>query len=598
MSDEKRSWREFQKSTFTKKHLTRRAKKAEGATVRHAHKFIVGRIESIREVRRHIIGWLLLVTVLVAAVGIQLVWSQQSYQTVAAGDGGTYAEATLGPINTLNPLYASSSAEVATSRLLFSALYNYDKTGVLHADLADSMTVDPSGTVYTIKLKPNVKWHDNTLLTAKDVAFTVNLIKQPETRSPLRVNWQDVNVKAIDDTTVVFTIPAVYAAFTDALTFSVLPEHALGKVLPGEVRENSFSRSPVGSGPFQFRLSQTADTGNQHKIVNMVAFDRYFKGMPKLNRFALHAYDNQDLIVSALKTGEVNAAADISLGDIPRISKVNYTIDARPVDSGVYALLNTTQPALKDKVVRQALQLATDTSAIRKELGVNAPALELPFINGQLTGDDVPHALATNTTRAAELLDSAGWKLVGNVRQKDGKKLSLQVVTIKGDEYEKTLDILTRQWRAVGVEVVNQVIDASDPSQNFVQGTLQQRQYDVLVYQLSIGADPDVYAYWHSSQIGQRGYNFSNYASTVADDALVSARSRLEDNLRNIKYKTFARQWVDDVPAIGLYQSTVFYAYSKGVVTTDPTARLVSTYDRYQDVLYWSVNHQTVYKTP
>lgn len=598
MSDEKRSWREFQKSTFTKKHLTRRAKKAEGATVRHAHKFIVGRIESIREVRRHIIGWLLLVTVLVAAVGIQLIWFQQSYQTVAAADGGTYAEATLGPVNTLNPLYASSSAEVSASRLLFSSLYNYDKTGTLHADLADSMTVDPTGMIYTIKLKPGVKWHDNTPLTAKDIAFTVNLIKQPETRSPSRVNWQDVTVKAIDDETVVFTIPAVYAAFTDALTFSVLPEHILGKIQPGEVRENAFSRSPVGSGPFAFRLQQTADTGNKHKIINMVAFEDYFKGVPKLNRFALHAYDNRDLIVGALKTGEVNAAADIALGDVSRISKVNYTVDARPVDSGVYALLNTTQPILKDKAVRQALQLATDAAAIRKELGNGAPALELPFINGQLTGDDVPHAIATNVARAGEILDAAGWKLVGNVRQKDGKKLSLQVVTIKGDEYEKTLSTLTAQWRAVGVEVMSQVIDASDPSQNFVQGTLQQRQYDVLIYQLSIGADPDVYAYWHSSQIGQRGYNFSNYASTVADDALVSARSRLEDNLRNIKYKTFARQWVDDVPAIGLYQSTVFYAYGKGVTTTDSDARLVTTYDRYQDVLYWSVNHQTVYKTP
>lgn len=598
MSDEKRSWREFQKSTFTKKHLTRRAKKAEGATVRHARKFIVGRIESIREVRRHIIGWLLLVTVLVAAVGIQLVWFQQSYQTTAAGDGGTYAEATLGPINTLNPLYASSSAEIASSRLLFSSLYNYDKTGALHTDLADSMTVDPTGTVYTVKIKQNVKWHDGMVLTAKDVAFTVNLIKQPETRSPLRATWQDVTVKALDATTVEFKIPAVYAAFSDALTFAVLPEHILSKIAPGEVRENSYSRSPVGSGPFALRLLQTADTGNQHKIVNMVAFEDYFKGMPKLNRFALHAYDSRELIIGALKTGEVNAAADFSLGDIPQISDVHYTVVARPVNSGVYALINTTQPLLKDKVVRQALQLATDTTAIRAKLGTGVPALDLPFINGQLTGTDVPKAPVADAKRAAELLDSAGWKLVGNVRQKDGKKLSLQVVTTRDNEYEKALEILSAQWRAVGVEVVGQVIDASDASQNFVQGTRQQRQYDVLIYQLAIGADPDVFAFWHSSQTGERGSNLSNYASVAADDALVSARSRLETDLRNVKYKSFARQWLDDVPAIGLYQSTAYYAYGKGIVTTNPEATLVSTFDRYEDILYWSVNQQTVYKTP
>lgn len=598
MSDEKRNWREFQKSTFTKKHLTKRAKKAEGATVRHARKFIVGRIESIREVRRHIIGWLLLVTVLVAAVGIQLVWFQKGYQTTAASDGGTYTEATLGPINTLDPLYASSSAEIASSRLLFSSLYDYDKTGSLHGDIASGMTIDSTRTAYTVKLKPNIKWHDGSLLTAKDVAFTVNLIKQPETRSPLRVNWQDVTVRAIDDQTVEFKTPAVYAAFADALTFSILPEHILGKIAPGAIRENSFSRAPIGSGPFSLRLLQTADATTQHKIVNMVAFDEYFKGKPKLNRFALHAYNSHDSIVAALKSGEVNAAADISSADIPQISDVNYTVQAQPINNGVYALINTTQPLLKDKVIRQALELATDTKKIRSALGPNVPALGLPFINGQLTGSDVPVAPATNVKRAAELLDSTGWKLVGNVRQKDGKKLSLQVVTIKDGDYEKTLDILATQWRAIGVEVASQVIDASDPSQNFVQGTLQQRQYDVLIYQLSIGADPDVYAYWHSSQIGQGGYNFSNYSSIPADDALVSARSRLEPELRNVKYKTFARQWLDDAPAIGLYQSTGYYAYGKGVVTTDKDAHLVSAYDRYQDVLYWSVNQQTVYKTP
>ncbi|MEO5949928.1 MAG: peptide ABC transporter substrate-binding protein [Candidatus Saccharimonadales bacterium] len=600
MADEKRNWRDFQKIKFSKKHLTRRAKKAEGATVRHARKFIVGRLESIRESRRHIIGWLLLVTVLVAVVGVQLVWFQQSYQTVAASDGGTYAEATLGPIETLNPLYASSSAEISSSHLLFSSLYDYDQKGVLHADLADRVDIDSAGTTYTVKLKSGVKWHDGAALTANDVAFTINLIKQPETRSSLRANWQDVTVQAIDDTTLVFKLPAVHAAFKDALTFSVLPEHVLGKIAPGAIRENAFSRSPIGSGPFKLRLLQTADTGNKHKIIHMVAFEDYFKGQPKLARFELHAFDTPALILDALKTGEVNAASDISTGDINSVSKVNYTIKSQTIDSGVYAILNTTQPLLKDKTVRQALQLATNTGEIRNGLNTPVPSLELPFINGQLTGNDLPKVPAADTKRAGDILDAAGWKLVGSVREKGGQKLSLQVVTTKDAEYENVLQMLATQWRAIGVEVITKVVDSSDPAQNFVQDVLQPRQYDVLIYQLAIGADPDVYsyAYWHSSQVGQRGYNFSNYSSITSDDALVSASLRLEPELRNAKYKAFAKQWVEDVPAIALYQSTVQYVQGQGVSSVGDNAVLVSPYDRYSNVLYWSVNQQTVYKTP
>jgi peptide/nickel transport system substrate-binding protein len=142
------------------------------------------------------------------------------------------------------------------------------------------------------------------------------------------------------------------------------------------------------------------------------------------------------------------------------------------------------------------------------------------------------------------------------------------------------------------------VIDTNDASTNFVQGILQARNYDVLLYELSIGADPDVYAYWHSSQIGMSGYNFSNYANKTADDALASARSRIEPELRNVKYKSFARQWLDDVPAIGLYQPVAEYVSNKNVRANNPAATLIFSYDRYANILDWSVNQKSVYKTP
>jgi peptide/nickel transport system substrate-binding protein len=428
------------------------------------------------------------------------------------------------------------------------------------------------------------------------VAFTVNLIKNPETRSPLRVNWQEVTARALDDTTVVFQLPATYAAFPFALTFSVLPQHLLNDVPAGTIRENTFSRSPVGSGPFSFRLLQTSST--EHKVVNMIAYQNYYGGVPKLNRFEVHAYNSQDAIMHALRAGEVSAAADISGINAARIDTHNYQVTPHPVNSGVYALFNVTNPILKDPVVRQALQQATDTRAIRSSLPGHVPALDLPFVNGQLTGADVPHAAPLNLQNAAALLDSAGWKLANGTRQKDGQKLSLKITTTKNDEYEKVLEVLSSEWRKLGVTVETETIDTSDSSKNFVQSTLQNRNYDVLLYELLIGADPDVYAYWHSSQTGIAGYNFSNYDNKTADTALASARSSLSPELRNAKYKTFAREWLKDVPAIGLYQPVAQYASSKHVRSLDDSSKLVSASDRYANILYWSVNEKSVYKTP
>jgi peptide/nickel transport system substrate-binding protein len=615
MADDKRGWRHLQKISFDHKKLSKRVKKAEGATMRHAHKFIVGRLDNMRDVRRHIIGWLLLVGLMIAIVGLQLMWFQRSYQTSGAAGGGTYAEASLGYIDTLNPLYAESNPEIAASHLMFSSLYNYDESGHLRGDLAKSITTDATGTVYTVKIRSDALWHDGRRLNANDISFTVNLIKNPATRSPLRSNWQDVTVKALDETTIEFQLPASYAAFSHALTFAILPEHLLGRVDPSTIRENVFSRAPVGSGPFSFRLLQTIGT-TAHRAVNMTAFPDYYKGVPLISRFEVHAYDTQDAIVKALRTGEVNAAADLSSAEMQQVSTKNYDIISRPVNGGVYALLNADSPVLKEKAVRQALQAGTDTEAIRKGLKVaipsaeapkdrskdivlQKPALDLPFVRGQLTGADVPHPPAFNSKRAGELLDSAGWKMVDGVRKNSsGQPLALELATTKNASYEKSLEILVGQWRQLGIAITTNVVDTNDPSSNFVQNVLQPRKYDVLLYELAIGADPDVYAYWHTSQANPNGYNFSNYRNATADAALASARSRAETDLRNVKYIAFAKQWVDDVPAIGLYQSVAEYAVGKQVKTSAGQSSLVSSNDRYANVLYWSVNQESVYKTP
>lgn len=615
MADDKRGWRNLQKLSFDPKKLSKRVKKAEGATMRHAHKFIVGRLDNMRDVRRHIIGWLVLVGVMIMIVGVQLVWFQQSYQTNAPTGGGTYAEASLGSIDTLNPLYAASNAEVASSHLLFSSLYTYDKSGNLRGDLAKNIQIDESGTVYTIKIRSDAVWHDGRRLNANDIAFTVNLIKNPSARSPLRSNWQDVSVKALDDTTIEFKLPVSYAAFAHALTFAVLPEHILGKVEPSTIRENVFSRSPVGSGPFSFKLLQTV-SATEHRAVHLSAFKDYYKGAPLINRFEVHAFDEQDDIVKALKTGQVNAAADLSAVKVTQVDTKNYTVVSRPVYSGVYALLNVDSPTLKDKVVRQALQLATDTNAIRMGMEekipsvehphdrsydrkLEKPALDLPFIRGQLSGDDVPNKPAVDIKRAGELLDSAGWKMAGGVRKNDaGQVLTLNLATTKNADYERSLELLVGQWRQLGVTINTNVVDTNDPASNFTQNVLQPRGYDVLLYELAIGADPDVFAYWHSSQANPSGLNFSNYKNSNADAALTSARTRIESDLRNVKYKAFAKQWLDDVPAIGLYQSVAEYVAAKQARAVSPDTVLVSSNDRYADILYWSVDRESVYKTP
>jgi len=571
-------------------------KKVEGATVKHARRFVFKRWDNFREARRRIAMWVLAIGIVIGATGLQFFWYQQEYRTSANAPDGTYAEAVLGPVDTLNPVFAKSSAEESAGELLFSRLLTYDETGNLNFDLADSMKVSDDQKTYTLSIRPDARWSDGIYVRARDVVFTVGLLQNVATRSTL-TGWNDVKVAEIDDRTVAFTLPAVYAAFPHALRFlPILPEHSLRDVEPAQLRENSFSTKPVGSGPFTVKLLQDIDAANGRKIIHLARNDSYYRGAPKLSRVQLHVYKDADSIKRALATSEVNAASDLPVVTADSVANERYTVENHPINSGVYALFNTANGSLSDQKVRKALQAGTDTNAVRTSISDKLPALYLPIISSQLTGE-LPNAPVYNPTQAGTLLDEAGWKLEGSVRVKDGQPLTLNIVTTKNPDFEKALDVLSAQWRALGITITTNIVDPGDSSQNVAQTILQPRRYDVLLYQLTVGGDPDVYAYWHGSQVAS-GFNFSNYKNAAADDALSSARSRVETNLRNAKYLTFARQWLTDAPAIGLYQATAQYVHTDGVHAIPAKTSLISAADRYNTVLYWTVGSHSVFKTP
>ena len=579
------------------KRLALRVKHAEGATQRHASRFILRRIENVRLVMTEIMIWLAAIALLIAGLGIQYSWNSQGSKKDGAKSGGVYVEGVIGNISTLNPLLAASEPEQAVSRLLFSSLYNYDVTGALHTDLAESMTVKDDK-VYTIKLR-NAVWHDGKNLTAEDVVYTINLIKNPQVRSPLRVNWLDISARAIDDSTVEFMLPAVYAGFSHALTFPVIPKHILQSVSPSSMREADFSSNPVGSGPFAVKRVQTSESTSSTDVVRMEPNTKYYGAVSTLSRLELRAYGNESLLVKAVNSGEVSAASGLSLSAADNIKSKQYSTKHWLLNKGVYLLMNNRSQTLQDARVRQALRYATDTSSIRATVGDNVARLDTPILQSQIA-QKLPAAPDYNLDKAKALLKEAGWTYnQGQWKGKDGRPLAVAVTTSSGrDEYKKIVDALKQQWSKLGVDVQLREIDTSSTTTSFVQSVLQPRDYDALLYELELGADPDVFAYWHSSQASASGYNFANYSNRTVDNDLVGGRSRTNSALRAAKYIQFVNQWLSDAPAIGLYQSVGSYVLNNGASIVEPRGSLNTMNDRYADVTTWSTGKASVYKTP
>ena len=579
------------------KRLALRVKHAEGATQRHASRFILRRIENVRLVMTEIMIWLAAIALLIAGLGIQYSWNSQGSKKDGAKSGGVYVEGVIGNISTLNPLLAASEPEQAVSRLLFSSLYNYDVTGALHTDLAESMT-GKDDKVYTIKVR-NAVWHDGKKLTAEDVVYTINLIKTPQVRSPLRVNWLDISARAIDDSTVEFMLPAVYAGFSHALTFPVIPKHILQSVSPSSMREADFSSNPVGSGPFAVKRVQTSESTSSTDVVRMEPNTKYYGAVSTLSRLELRAYGNESLLVKAVNSGEVSAASGLSLSAADNIKSKQYSTKHWLLNKGVYLLMNNRSQTLQDVRVRRALRYATDTSSIRATVGDNVARLDTPILQSQIA-QKLPAAPDYSLDKAKALLKEAGWTYnQGQWKGKDGRPLAVAVTTSSGrDEYKKIVDALKQQWSKLGVDVQLREIDTSSTTTSFVQSVLQPRDYDALLYELELGADPDVFAYWHSSQASASGYNFANYSNRTVDNDLVGGRSRTNSALRAAKYIQFVNQWLNDAPAIGLYQSVGSYVLNNGASIVEPRGSLNTMNDRYADVTTWSTGRASVYKTP
>ncbi|TWP08340.1 peptide ABC transporter substrate-binding protein [TM7 phylum sp. oral taxon 350] len=604
----KKSFKNVKKTfqNISKEDLKTKADKLKGASQKHVSKFVVKRWDSISNARLEIITWLVIVFGIIFLSGIQLSVIQNNFMQETSIDGGTYVEGTVGTIKTLNPLYASNESELALSRIMFSSLFKMDNTGHLNTDLVKKYSISEDGKTYTLELKKNVKWHDGEVLKANDVVFTFNLMQNQEARTVLGSNWKNINkikVQSLGDEIVKFELPLKFTNFINSLTFPIVPEHILADVKKSQLRENNFSSQPIGTGAFKFNKKQQIGEGISSKTgddqgysVTMVSNNDYYEGKPKLDSFRIQAYPTKEELLKAINNNDVNAAGGLNPQNIKELTNKSLDVVEKPLSYGVYSIFNTvTSQDLKEIKFRRALQFATNTDELRKSLGMKT-ALYSPFIAGQIPEDSIEKP-EYNVEKAKKLLEELEYKEKDGSLYKGDRKVSIEMVATTDDQMDLVADILAKEWKSLGIDVKVNKYSLSDPSQNFVGSVLQTRAYDVIVYKYAI-TDPDVFAYWHSSQGTGVGMNLAGYTSAVANDFLVSSRTAKTSDVKLRRYIGFAKQWQQDVPAIGLYQDQLEYVKTKNSSAFSGDTKLNEITDRFNDVYKWRIEKGLVRKTP
>lgn len=554
------------------------------------------RFERLRPVRRFLFGWLSLISLLIIAVAAQNISLSGYYQTLRPAAGGIYSEGLVGHFTNANPLYAVGDADASVSRLIFAGLFTYDSQDRLIGDLASRYSVDSRGTTYTVRLKPGLKWQDGRPLTSADVAFTYDLIQNPDTQSPLQSSWQGIKVSAPDARTVVFKLPGELASFPDNLTNGIVPKHLLGGVSPSDLRTADFNTvRPVGAGPFAWQAINVKSGGDpdaSEQEIALTPFGGYQGGAPRLQKFVLRIFGNDSQLAKAFVANQVTAAE--GLRTVPAAvqrqrSVIKYDL---PLRAANMVFFKTSTGLLADRQLRQALVRGADVPAIIAGLNYPTRAVREPLLSGQLGYDPALTQAAYNQIAAKQLLDAAGWPAGrGGQRSKAGQPLAFTLSAADTPENRYVAGQLQRQWQALGVQLHVQLQGTAD-----FQSTLAYHAYDAVLYGISIGVDPDVFVYWDSSQADIRSANRLNLAewkNPAADAALEAGRTRLNPALRTIKYKPFLQAWQQDAPALGLYQPRLLYL-SHGPVSGLDSDGLNTPANRFDNVQNWEIRQAKV----
>ncbi len=531
-----------------------------GTQLKHLKKFLNPKENLIIKI------CLLIILVNSVYLGVNFINKRLQYLPVY---GGEYIEGVLSYPKTINPLYAvNRNVDSDLSKLVYSSLFKYDQNGVLVKDLVDSYEIN--GREYLIKIRKDAKWHDGNKLNIDDVVFTINAIKNEEYRSPLKSYFSGVEIEKIDEVTLKITLSSSYAPFLEVLTFGVLPKHIWQNISPGSAALSESNLKPIGSGPYAFKSLIKSKEGDL-KEYNLVVNDDYYLAKPYVKNIKFKFFINYTELIKALNDNQIDGLGYLpfeSRKDILAQDSLSFNELVRPQIISLF-FNQEKDKALKNKTVRISLAQAIDKNELISDIfegfyqRADGPILENNF--------------AYN--KEIKIYNYSPVEASENIKN---KLASTTITVIDSGSNVLVAEKIKAYWEKIGVSVSLKVVPGERAAE-----IIKNKDFEVLLYGESVGGDPDVYAFWHSSQIGAKGLNLTAYNNSDVDKLLVEARETSDSAQRIEKYKKFQELLVADVPAIFLYSPTYTYIQSKkvkgfnGSMIIEPADRFASISDWY-----------------
>jgi peptide/nickel transport system substrate-binding protein len=472
---------------------------------------------------------------------------------LAAGHaGGNITDAWGIQPDTLNPATTGDTTSNMVDRNIFDSLVYETPSGDFQPWLATSWTITDGGKVYTFQLRKGVTFQDGTPFNAAEEVAYVGYVQNPSTHA-IGTYTDLKSVKATGPYTVQFTLTEPYAPF---LTNLASPQYGPQSITAINKWGKQYSEHIVGTGPFELK-SYTPGTGfvlvkNPHYDWAPAAFGR--NGPAYLNQITYQFIDSPTVGQDELETGEaqvLEAASTIAYKTFK--TNPSYTELYIPINgAGVYSPFDLDKAPTNDLKVRQAILYAVNRQGVQDLADQGQYQLTWgPIQKGTFGYDPKFNGMYNyDPAKAAQLLESDGYKKVKGFWTKDGKKLTLVIDLIAGagdfdtmgtaiqgylekfgiDATTRTLEVDAWTSGQLGHEYNMATLQFSDDDPSVMEDEFGCKQYFDWIGECNAQLDKYLAAGQDTTNTAQRLKDYEAAETIVMNQALVMPL-RLDENL-------------------------------------------------------------------
>ncbi|MBI3167531.1 MAG: ABC transporter substrate-binding protein [Chloroflexi bacterium] len=450
-----------------------------------------------------------------------------------------------GSPDTLNPGMAILTEAYTVFELVYDSMYDLNLDGSFTLSLAESANVSDDGTVWTFKIRDGLKWHDGEPLTAEDVAWTYNLYKDTPEYPYLNGYYTTYfdTIEATDNNEVVLTLTEAIPNIESQLVFLyILPKH----IWEGVDKLEYENTEMIGSGPF--KMAEYV----QNEFVRLTANKDHFLTPPKVDEVIFQTFENQDALVQAIKTGQVDMITEMpntAAESLKTDENIELVVGA-PLSPGVTDIifnqtdpencppeggLCTGHPALRDRNLRLALAHATDKQKLIDVilLGLGNPGLTLIPDGLGVWYNDTLADYEYDTAKANRILDDAGYVDAdgdGIRDMPDGSRPLTFRLNWPSDSITapRMSELLAEMWGELGISLEPQAVDPDALTAQCCPAF----DFDIMLWGWASDPDPSALLYVYTSEAVPTGSSETGYSNPEYDDLYAKQQVELNFDAR------------------------------------------------------------------